>query len=334
VQPATPELSVVIPCYNEAKNLGPLLERLRPVLDGLKMSYEVVFVDDGSRDDTFPMLAQAHAADPRLKVVALSRNFGKETALTAGLRYARGAAVVPMDADLQHPPELIPQLVAEWRAGAEVVVALRRSRDTDPYWRRVASRAFFRVFNYLSETPIIAGGGDYRLFDRRVVEVLNRLPERARFLKGLYSWVGFRQRMVPYDVQPRREGQTSFNLFGLARYAVDAVTSFSTFPLRVWFYFGLGVMFLALLFAIWVALDVVIHGKEVPGFATLVMLIVFFGGIQSLMLGIMGMYIGRIFNEAKGRPLFVVRQTVGVDEREVTLGGEAPAPRQPERRAG
>jgi polyisoprenyl-phosphate glycosyltransferase len=311
-----PELSVVIPCYNEVRNLPALLERLRPVLDSLKMSYEVVFVDDGSRDDTLALLTRAHAADPRLKVVALSRNFGKETALTAGLRYARGAAVVPMDADLQHPPELIPQLVAEWRAGAEVVVALRRRRNTDPPWRRLASRTFFRVFNALSETPIIEGGGDYRLFDRRVIDVLNRLPERARFLKGLYSWVGFRQRTVAYDVQPRREGQTTFNLLSLAHYAVDAVTSFSTFPLRIWFYFGMAVVFVSLLCAAWVALDVVIHGKEVPGFATLVMLILFFGGIQSLMLGIMGMYIGRIFNEAKARPLFVVRETLGLDERE------------------
>jgi polyisoprenyl-phosphate glycosyltransferase len=308
------DLSVVIPCYNEARNIAALLERLRPVLEGLQLSYEVVFVDDGSRDDTLVVLENCHAVDPRLKAVVLSRNFGKETALTAGLRYAKGAAVVPMDADLQHPPELIPQLIKEWREGAEVVVAVRRSRGTDPWWRRIASRAFFKMFNMLSDTPIVEGGGDFRLFDRRVIDIINRLPERARFLKGLYAWVGFRQRTVPYDVQPRYDGKTTFNVLRLLRYSVDALTSFSTFPLRMWLYIGSVVVFLSLLYGVWVAIDVLLHGKEVPGFASIVILIVLIGGIQFLTLGIMGEYIGRILSEVKARPLFVVRETLGIDE--------------------
>jgi glycosyltransferase involved in cell wall biosynthesis len=306
------ELSIVVPCYNEAGNIPALLSRLLPVLDGLGMSAEVVFVDDGSMDATALALDQAHAADARVKAVFLSRNFGKETALTAGLSYARGAAVIPLDADLQHPPEAIPEFVALWRAGAEVVIGVRRSRETDPLWRKLGSIAFYRIFNTLSEMPIVPGGGDFRLFDRKVVDTLNRLPERTRFLKGLYSWVGFRQEIVPFDVAPRHEGGTTFGVLRLLRYSIDALTSFSTFPLRVWLYVGSAIVALALCYGIWISIDVLLHGKDVPGFASLVALTVLIGGIQFVTLGIIGEYIGRILNEVKGRPVFVVRQTLGM----------------------
>jgi len=284
-----------------------------PVLEALAPEFEVVFVDDGSSDQTAVALSAAHARDPRVKAVLLSRNFGKETALTAALRFASGRAVIPMDADLQHPPEVIPELVARWRAGAEVVVAVRRTRETDPYWRKVASHLFYRTFNALSDTPIVPGGGDFRLFDRKVVDALNRLPERTRFLKGLYSWVGFRQETVPFDVAPRHDGKTTFNFFRLARYSIDAITSFTTFPLRVWLYIGSTFVALALLYAGWIAVDVLLHGKEVPGFASVVILTALIGGIQFFTLGILGEYVGRILNEVKGRPIYLVRESIGID---------------------
>ncbi len=308
------DLSIVIPSYNEEKNIVALLDRLLPVLDDLGLTSEVIFVDDGSRDSTYTVLQAAHLKDRRVKAVTLSRNFGKEIALTAGLHFACGRAVIPMDADLQHPPETIRALVAGWQAGADVVVAVRRTRDTDSALRKLASRAFFLVFNSLSETSIVDGGGDFRLFDRRVVDVLNRLPERTRFLKGLYSWVGFRQVTVPYDVDARFAGKTTFGFFRLCRYAIDALISFSILPLRVWSALGATLIGIAVIYAAIVAVDVILYGRNAPGFASLLIVVVLFGGIQFLTLGIIGEYIGRILVEVKGRPIFIVRDTVGIPQ--------------------
>ena len=307
----TIDLSVVIPTYNEARNIEPLLAQLIPVLDGTGLGWEVIFVDDGSRDNSFDEIRSAHARDPRIKAVGLSKNFGKEPALTAGLQFARGAAVLPMDADLQHPPELIPLMLDAWRNGADVVVAVRTSREADPLLRKIASRWFYRVFNSLSDTSLIDGSGDFRLLDRRVVDVLNRLPERARFLKGLYSWVGFRQVMIPFDVAPRNTGTSSFGLLKLFRYSLDALTSFSTLPLRMWSLLGIVLIAVALLYALYAVISVLVYGNESPGFLSLLFVIILLGGLQFLTLGILGEYIGRIIVEVKGRPIFVVRETVG-----------------------
>lgn len=316
------ELSIVIPCLNERESIPILSSRIKGALDKLGLSYEVIFVDDGSQDGTDAAIKEECRSDNRLKAVILSRNFGKETALSAGLRYTVGAAVIPMDGDLQHPPEFIGNLVAEWRNGFDVVVAVRRSRETDPYWRKLFSEAFYGVFNSLSETPIVPGGGDFRLLDRRVVNVLNNLPERSRFLKGLYSWVGFRQTTITFDVDQRRGGKTSFSPLKLFRYSIDAVTSFSTLPLRIWTLVGTVLTAMGLVYAAYIASGVILHGREVPGFASLVLLIVMFGGIQFLTLGIIGEYLGRIMVEVKERPLFVVRETIGVG----TNGINAPEP--------
>lgn len=308
-----PELSIVIPCFNESENIPLLCARIRGTMDRLGLSYEVIFIDDGSHDDTDAVIKKECRSDSRLKAVFLSRNFGKETALSAGLRYTAGAAVIPMDSDLQHPPEFIADLVAQWRNGFDVVVAVRNSRETDPYWRNLFSEAFYSVFNSLSDTPIVPGGGDFRLLDRKVVNVLNNLPERSRFLKGLYSWVGFRQTTIAFNVNQRGGGKTTFSLIKLFRYSIDAVTSFSTLPLRIWTAVGTVLTVIGLLYSAYIASSVIIYGREVPGFASLILLIVMFGGIQFLTLGIMGEYLGRIMVEVKARPLFVVRETIGVD---------------------
>jgi polyisoprenyl-phosphate glycosyltransferase len=307
-----PDLSVVIPAFNEASNLGPLLNRLSGVLDSLGLSWEVIFVDDGSSDNTYALLQAAHEKEPRIKAIALSRNFGKEVALSAGLQFATGNAVIPMDADLQHPPETIADLLIEWHKGAEIVTAVRRSRSADRTWRRLSTRLFFRLFNTLSDTKVVDGGGDFRLLDRRVVDTLKRLPERGRFLKGLYSWVGFREAVVPYEVVMRSDGKTAFTFLRLFRYSLDALTSFSTLPLRIWSFVGGLLIAAAMLYAVSIAVEVIIRGRTVPGFATLVVLIVLLGGVQFLTLGIMGEYIGRIMVEVKARPLFIVRDSFGI----------------------
>ncbi len=234
-----PTLSVVIPLYNERGSLAPLYARLEPVLARLRergeiAASEIVFVDDGSRDSTFAEVAALHALDPAVKGLRFARNFGKEAAMACGLRAAGGQTVVLMDGDLQHPPELIPQFLAAWREGAMMATAARRSRETDPPIRRWLSRSFYRLFGRISEVQLTEGAGDYRLFDRRVVDAINRLPERTRFMKGITSWVGFRQVTIDFEPEQRAVGSTRWNLLRLTKYAFDGITAFSTLPLRVW----------------------------------------------------------------------------------------------------
>lgn len=307
------ELSVLIPMYNEADNLSALFAALLPVLDRLGLRYEVVCVDDGSRDGTFEVLRARHAANPVIKALALSRNFGKDTALTAGLRHCRGAAVVPIDADLQHPPELIETFVAKWREGYEVVYAVRTDRADESWLKREASNAFYRLFRRMSEIPIPADAGDFRLLDRRVVDVLNRMPERGRFMKGLFAWVGFRQIGVPYTPQERHAGSSKWNFWRLWNFAIDGLTAFSTVPLRVWTYFGVLVAVLSFLYGLYLLVRTLVFGVDVPGFASIMVSLLFLGGVQLMSSGILGEYLGRVYNEVKARPLFVVRDCVGIE---------------------
>lgn len=311
-----PELTIVVPCFNEAPTLPELARRVVAALEGNCASFEILFVDDGSADATARALRELNAADPRARALLFSRNFGKEAALSAGLREARGRAVAMIDSDLQHPPEVLPQMIARWRAGAEVVAGVRTNRDTDPPWRRAISRAFYAVFNRLSDTRIVPDAGDFRLLDRKVVDALNDLPERARFMKGLYAWVGFRQETIPYDVAPRADGRTSFSPFKLLRFSVDAITAFSTLPLRVWTYVGTAILALVGLYVAYVAVGVLLHGRNVPGFASLLALVALMGGLQFLTLGILGEYIARIATETKNRPLYVVRERIGAPDRD------------------
>jgi len=317
---SSPVLSVIVPVFNEGANVDALVTRLTPVLDRAVTSWELVFVDDGSSDDTLARIRALAPAEPRIRAFAFSRNFGKEIALAAGMDHARGDAVVLIDADLQHPPEMIEIFVAKWREGYDMVFGQRVDRETDSAMRRGLTRLFYRLFARFGEIALPEGAGDYRLMDRKVVEALRRLPERARFSKGLYAWVGFKSIGVPFDVAERLHGETKFSYRKLTRFAFDGLTSFSTLPLKMWTYVGLIVSLFAFLYASLIILETLIYGIAVPGFATMVVSVMFFSGIQLISLGVLGEYIGRIFAEVKRRPLYVVAEEIGPDNAAPALG--------------
>ena len=310
------ELSVIIPLHNESANLDKLFARLLPVLDRLDLSYEIVCVDDGSTDSSVAQILQLRERVSAIKLVSLSRNFGKDVALSAGFDYVCGAAVVPIDADLQDPPELIEDMVAKWREGFDVVYATRKRRDGESLTKRTTAKYFYRIFDRITDIPIPHDTGDFRLLDRRVVDVLVRLPERTRFMKGLFAWVGFKQTAVLYDREPRHAGVTKWNYWRLWNFAIDAVTSFSSLPLKIWSYLGLIVSVCAFLFALFLAGLKIIRGIDLPGYASLMVAVLFFGGVQLITLGIMGEYMARMYNEVKGRPLYLVRDVWGFETKE------------------
>jgi polyisoprenyl-phosphate glycosyltransferase len=313
---ARPTLSIVVPMYNEEDVIAGFFERLGGVLAGLGLSYEIICVNDGSRDRTRELLAEAHARDPHIKVLNLSRNFGKETALTAGLDHASGQAVIPIDADLQDPPELIADMVARWREGYDVVLAVRRTRATDTWTKRATARAFYSTINHMTRIRITANAGDFRLMDRRVVEALGRLREHNRFMKGLFAWVGFRQTEVLYDRPERTAGQSKFNYWRLWNFALDGITGFSTLPLRLAGYFGLLVAAAALVYGAWLVVRTLVQGTDVPGYASLMVAVLFLGGVQLVVLGVIGEYLGRTFEETKHRPIYIVDSTLGLTSEE------------------
>lgn len=307
-------LSIVVPAYNEADNLALLVDRLTVVLQRIGLPYEIVFVDDCSSDATFERLTELNAVDPRIKVLRFSRNFGKEIALAAGLRHAGGAAVVLIDADLQHPPELIETFVAEWRNGAQIVYGQRDRRGERAGLRRWLTRRFYRFFEKVGEVKLMRDGGDFALFDRKVVQALNALPERGRFGKGLYAWVGFRRVPVPFTPDARYAGYSRWSFWRLWMLALDAVTAFSVLPLRIWSYVGVAVSLLALAYGGFIATRTLIQGVDVPGYASLMVAVAFFGGLQLITLGVLGEYLGRVFTEVKRRPLYIVDEAVGIDD--------------------
>jgi polyisoprenyl-phosphate glycosyltransferase len=311
VRPPEPEISVLVPVFNESANIGPLCERLAPVLERIAASWEILFVDDGSRDGTLAAIRDRNAVDPRIGAISFSRNFGKEIALAAGLDHARGQAVVIMDADLQHPPEMIETFVQRWREGYVMVYGQRTSREDESAVKRGFARLFYRLFDRFGEMPLPEGAGDFRLIDRKGVEVLRALPERARFSKGLYAWIGFSSIGVPFTVEERAHGTTKWSFRKLFRFAFDGITAFSTVPLRVWTYAGGLISALAIGAAIYFALEALFFGVDVPGYPSLIVSVMFFAGVQLMSLGIIGEYIGRIFAEVKRRPLYVVSERVG-----------------------
>ena len=305
----TPEISVVVPFYNEEANVHALFARLIPVLRGLVVPYEIVCVNDGSKDGTLERLIDEARHHPAIRVVDLSRNFGKDAALSAGIARASGRAVIPMDGDLQHPPELIRDFISLWEQGHDVVVGVRRDRSSDGPLRQAASRAFYRVFNMLSEVPISSQQGDFRLMDRRVVEAVRRMRERSRFMKGIYAWVGFGSVGVEFDVPERKHGKTSFSPRRMFNLAFDGILSFSTIPLRIGVLLGCAVAVGATVAGIYYLVKTLIFGVDVPGFASLIVATLLLSGIILAFLGLVGLYIGRIYEEVKGRPLYVVRRT-------------------------
>jgi glycosyltransferase involved in cell wall biosynthesis len=325
-------VSLVVPFYNEGEGVDGFFHALLPVLDqaaGAGARFEVVCVDDGSRDDTLARLLAVVQRDARVRIVELSRNFGKEAALTAGIEAAQGDAVVFLDADLQDPPDLIPTLIAAWRSGADVVLAHRSDRATDPFLKRWTAEGFYRLFNRLSPTPIPRDVGDFRLMNRASIDAVRRLHEHERFMKGLFAWVGFRTVTIDYRREPRTTGQSKFSGWGLWNFALTGITSFSTVPLRIWTYVGgLGAM-VAVLYASFIVLRTLIFGVDVPGYASLLAVTLTLGSLQLISVGILGEYIGRIYMETKGRPQYIVRACHGLRGRQDGDGGGDPGPLSP-----
>ncbi|MCL6741390.1 glycosyltransferase family 2 protein [Sphingomonas sp. RB56-2] len=311
------ELSLVMPVKDEEAAIGPCLARLIPVIEAMDdpaaRSFEILFVDDGSSDATLDVIRKANAADGRIRGISLSRNFGKEAALTAGIDAARGMAVVPLDVDLQDPPEALPKMVAQWRQGFDVVYGVRDNRETDSLPKRITADFYYRAHNWLSNDKIPEHAGDFRLLDRKVVEVIRRMPERNRFMKGLFAWAGFKQTAVSYHREERKVGRTKYNYWKLWTLAIDGITSASTAPLRIWSYLGGVVALGALGYALFIIIRTLTTGIVVPGYASLMVAILFLGGLQLLSLGVLGEYVGRILTETKARPLYVVRETIGTD---------------------
>lgn len=307
----TKMLSVIIPCYNEEGGIDQFFERLYAILTSEPLSsyrHEVIAVNDGSNDGTLNELLEAKKRFSNLRILDLSRNYGKEAALTAGLYHSTGDAVIPIDADLQHPPELLVNMVQLWEAGAEVVVAKRLSRDTDHPLQRKMTKIFYRMHNAIADIKVPDDVGDFRLLDRVVVEALNQLPENRRFMKGLFAWVGFRTSVVEYQVEARNNGVSKFNSWKLWNFALEGITSFSNVPLRIWTYLGFLIAFGALVFGIYVVIKTVVFGIDLPGYSSLLVSILFLGGIQLISIGVLGEYIGRIYLETKRRPVYLVRK--------------------------
>jgi len=313
---AAPVLSLIAPVKDEEEAIAPFIARVSPILDGLFAdgAWEILFVDDGSEDNTLAAILAAHGADPRVRAVSLSRNFGKEAALTAGLDFAGGQAVIPIDVDLQDPPEVIGAMLAKWRDGHEVVYGVRTNRQSDSLPKRLTADLYYRAHNYLSSDKIPEHAGDFRLLDRSVVEIIKAMPERNRFMKGLFAWSGFRQAAVEYERAPRAVGRTKFRYWKLWTLALDGITSASTMPLRIWSYIGVVIAGFTLLYAVWVVAKTILWGSDVAGYPSLIVAILFFGSVQLISLGVLGEYVGRILIETKRRPLYVVRRKIGLGE--------------------
>ncbi|MBU2840344.1 glycosyltransferase family 2 protein [Acidithiobacillus thiooxidans] len=302
-------VSIIVPCHNESGNLKILHERVSGIMDACGEPWEMVCVNDGSTDDTLLQLIALHQHDPRIQVIDLSRNFGKEAALTAGLDAAQGDAAIPLDADLQDPPELIPELLAQWHDGYDVVNAVRLSREGESWLKRASAHFFYRTINRMSAVDIPADTGDFRLLSRPVLDALQSLPERRRFMKGLFAWVGFRSTNVYYHRAPRHSGKTTWNYWKLWNFAVEGITSFSQVPLQLAAYLGFIVSGLAFLYALWLIISTLVYGNPVKGYPSMMVTLLFLGGVQLMALGVIGEYLGRIYEESKHRPIYLVRNT-------------------------
>lgn len=301
-----------MPVFNELESIGLFINKVNEVFKNeLLVHLEIVFINDGSTDDTLELLLNYQKEDPRLKIIDLSRNFGKEAALTAGLLAASGQVVVPIDVDLQDPPELILEMITKWRQGYEVVLGRRSNRDSESWSKRTCANFFYRIHNKMANRKIPENVGDFRLMDRCVVDALNTMPESHRFMKGLLAWVGFRTTQIDYIRPVRKAGITKFNGWKLWNLALEGITSFSTIPLRIWSYLGLLVSFTSLSFAALIVVKVLFYGIDVPGYASLMVAVIFLGGLQLIGIGVIGEYLGRNYIESKRRPVFLVRRRYG-----------------------
>lgn len=304
-----PLVSIVTPFYNEGEGVKHFYQVMARTMEKLPdFDFEIVCVDDGSRDNTLEQLIAISKTDPRVTVLEFSRNFGKEPAMTAGIDATSGDCVIPIDADLQDPPALISDMLKKWQDGAEVVLAKRVDRSTDTYAKRTTALMFYRIHNALSNIQIPENVGDYRLMDRVVVDALKQLPERQRFMKGLFAWVGFKTATIEYARDARLVGDSKFSGWKLWNFAIEGITSFSLVPLKIWVYIGgLGALF-AILYATFIVVRTIIFGIDLPGYASLLVVTLFFASLQLISLGVIGEYIGRIYFESKQRPLYLIRK--------------------------
>ena len=306
--PSASLISVVIPAYNEQEVLPEFHQRLSAVLDALPYASEIIYVNDGSQDDTLAIIDSLYNKDERVALVDLSRNFGKEIALTAGLHNARGDAVIVIDADLQDPPEVIPQLIEEWHNGYDVVYAKRSRREGESFIKKLTAFGFYRIMQRMGHVKLPADTGDFRLLSRRAVDALNTLTEQHRFMKGLFAWIGYKQKAVLYDRDPRLAGQTKWNYWRLWNFAIEGITSFTIAPLKFATYTGLLISLGAFAYGIYFLIHTLLYGNPVAGYPSLIIIILFLGGVQIMFIGILGEYIGRIFTETKQRPLYFLNQ--------------------------
>ncbi|MDO1585586.1 glycosyltransferase family 2 protein [Rhizobium oryzicola] len=304
-------ITILVPVYNEEEAVEIFLQEVRQHLPMLNLNYEFLFINDGSSDKTLTALLELRQQHNDLRIIDLSRNFGKEAAMTAGLQNAKGDAVIIMDVDLQEPPELIGQMIARWREGYDVVYGRRVRRDSDSSLKRLTASGFYTWFNRIADFKIPDDVGDFRLMDRAVVNALNALPERVRFMKGLFAWVGFRTYAIDFERRERQAGSSKFNYWRLWNFALDGITSFSTIPLRIWTYFGLGIAALAFIYGAFIIGRTLLFGVSVPGYASILTAILFLGGVQLIGLGVLGEYLGRVYMEVKQRPVYLASRIYG-----------------------
>ncbi|MGL4825958.1 MAG: glycosyltransferase family 2 protein [Vibrionaceae bacterium] len=306
MKPATPTISIICPCFNEQEVVEHFTQKISAILHATGFSFELIFINDGSTDNTLERLYELAAQNSYIRVLNLSRNFGKEAALTAGLDHAHGEVVIPIDADLQDPPELITQFIEKWQQGYDVVLAKRVDRSQDSWAKKLSANLFYKFHNLIANVPLPDNVGDFRLMTQRVVESIRKLPENQRFMKGLFSWVGFKTAVIEYQRPARAAGRTSFNGWKLWNFALEGITSFSTAPLRIWLYLGLIISAIAFIYGSFIVFKTLIFGISLPGYASMITLILFFGGIQLIGLGVMGEYIGRLYIESKRRPIYLI----------------------------
>jgi polyisoprenyl-phosphate glycosyltransferase len=306
-------ISLVVPCFNESANIHLFYTSCRSLFKSLQKSYlfEIIFIDDGSSDDTLKVLVHLSKKDKNIKVIEFSRNFGKEAALTAGLQMSKGEAVIPLDADLQDPLSLIPKMIQLWEGGAEVVLARRIDRSEDSWAKRMTSSIFYKLHNAISSIQIPNNVGDFRLMDRKVVSVINEIPEQQRFMKGLFAWVGFKTVSIDYKRPSRHQGQSKFSGWKLWNFAIEGITSFSSAPLRIWSYIGTLGALLALIYGGVIVFKTLYYGVDVPGYASLLVAVLFFGSLQLMGIGMLGEYLGRVYLESKNRPIYIIRKKYG-----------------------
>lgn len=300
-------ISIIVPVFNEEGSIKPFLKSVCEELKNINYSLEIIFIDDGSKDNTVGDIKEEMEKNRNIVLLEFSRNFGKEAAMTAGLDYAKGDAVIPMDVDLQDPPKLIHKFIEKWEEGYHTVYGVRTSRTDDSKSKKTSANLFYRLFNRISDTHIPHNAGDFRLMDRRVVDVIKSLPERNRFMKGLFAWPGFSSIGVGYSRPSRAVGRSKFNGWKLWNFAVDGITSFSTWPLRIWSYIGVGIAIASLVFMMTIIGRTLIFGVNWPGYASIMSAILFFGAVQLISIGILGEYIGRLYTESKKRPIYIIK---------------------------